>query len=129
MPGSFLLDTNIAVALLAGEDTIRASLNQSGLIFLSSVVLGELFYGARKSARVASNLAKVEELAAKFVVLNCDVSTARHYGEIRDLLRAKGRPIPENDIWIAAHAQQYELTLVTRDAHFSAVEGISIEVW
>jgi tRNA(fMet)-specific endonuclease VapC len=129
MPGSFLLDTNIAVALLAGEDAVRASLNQSGLIFLSSIVLGELFYGARKSARVASNLAKVEGLAAKFVVLGCDVSTARHYGEIRDLLRARGRPIPENDIWIAAHARQYELTLVTRDAHFSAVEGISTEVW
>ena len=129
MPGSFLLDSNIAVALLAGEDTVRASLNRSALIFLSSIVLGELFYGARKSARVASNLAKVEELAAKFAVLGCDVSTARHYGEIRDRLRAKGRPIPENDIWIAAHAQQYELTLVTRDAHFSAVEGISTEVW
>jgi tRNA(fMet)-specific endonuclease VapC len=129
MPGSFLLDTNIAVALLAGEDAVRASLNQSGLMFLSSIVLGELFYGARKSARVASNLAKVEELAAKFVVLGCDVSTARHYGEIKTRLRAKGRPIPENDIWIAAHARQYELTLVTRDAHFSAVEGISVEVW
>jgi tRNA(fMet)-specific endonuclease VapC len=129
MPGNFLLDTNIAVALLVGEDAVCASLNQGGLIFLSSIVLGELFYGARKSARVASNLARVEELVSKFVVLNCDVSTARHYGVIRDLLRAKGHPIPENDIWIAAHAQQYELTLVTRDAHFSAVEGISIEMW
>jgi tRNA(fMet)-specific endonuclease VapC len=129
MPGSFLIDTNIAVALLAGEDAVHASFNQNGLIFLSSIVLGELFYGARRSGRVASNLARLEELAAKFTVLNCDVSTARHYGEIRDLLRAKGRPIPENDIWIAAHAQQYELTLVTRDAHFSAVEGINIEVW
>ena len=129
MPGNFLLDTNIAVALLAGEEGVRAALNQSGLTFLSSIVLGELFYGARKSARSASNLARVEELTAKFVVLNCDVSTARHYGKIRELLRAKGRPIPENDIWIAAHAQQYELTLVTRDAHFRAVEGIRIEVW
>jgi len=129
MPGSFLLDTNIAVALLAGEDVVRASLNQGGLTFLSSIVVGELFYGARKSARVVSNLSRVEELAAKFVVLNCDVSTARHYGKIRELLRTKGRPIPENDIWIAAHAQQYDLTLVTRDAHFSAVEGIRIEAW
>ena len=68
------------MALLAGEDKVRASLNQGGLIFLSSIVLGELFYGARKSARMASNLAKVEGLAAKFLVLNCDVSTARHYG-------------------------------------------------
>jgi tRNA(fMet)-specific endonuclease VapC len=127
MPGSFLLDTNIAVALLAGEDAVRASLNQGGLTFLSSI--GEVFYGARKSARVLSNVSRVEELAAKFVVLNCDVSTARHYGKIRELLRAKGRPIPENDIWIAAHAEQYDLTLVTRDAHFSAVEGIRIEAW
>ena len=62
-------------------------------------------------------------------VSDCDVSTARHYGKIRELLRAKGRPIPENDIWIAAHAQQYDLTLVSRDAHFSAVEGIRIEAW
>lgn len=82
MPGSFLLDTNIAVALLAGEDAVRAALNQSGLIFLSSVVLGELFYGARKSARRETNLARVEALAAKFRVLNCDLSTARCYGNI-----------------------------------------------
>lgn len=78
MPGSFLLDTNIAVALLAGEDAVRASLNQSGWAFLSSIVLADLSYGARKSARVASNLSRAEELAAKFVVLDCDVSTARH---------------------------------------------------
>lgn len=60
MPGSSLLDTNIAVALLAGEDAVHAVLNQSGLIFLSSVVLGELFYGARKSVRREANLARVE---------------------------------------------------------------------
>jgi tRNA(fMet)-specific endonuclease VapC len=129
MPGSFLLDTNIAVALLAGEEAVRAALNRSGLIFLSSIVLGELFYGARKSARREANLARVEALAAKFGVLNCDLSTARCYGNIRDLLRAKGKPIPENDIWIAAHAQQYDLTLVTRDAHFGAVEGIRVQAW
>ena len=129
MPGGFLLDTHIAVALLVGEDAVRAALNQSGLAFLSSVVVGELFYGARKSARREANLARVEELAARFVVLNCDLSTARYYGKIRDLLRGKGRPIPENDIWIAAHAQQYDLTLVTRDAHFGAVEGIRVEAW
>ena len=43
MPGNFLLDTNIAVALLAGEEGVRAALNQGGLTFLSSIVLGELF--------------------------------------------------------------------------------------
>lgn len=129
MPGSFLLDTNIAVALLAGEDAVRAGLNWSSLIFLSSIVLGELFYGARKSARREANLARVEALAAKFGMLNCDLSPARCYGNLRDVLRAKGKPIPENDIWIAAHAQQYDLTLVTRDAHFGAVEGIRVQAW
>ncbi|HMD95789.1 MAG TPA: type II toxin-antitoxin system VapC family toxin [Terriglobia bacterium] len=129
MAGKFLLDTNFAIAILAGEGAALGFLNGSEPTFLSSIVLGELYYGARKSARTASNLAKVEELAAAFAVLNCDVSTARHYGKIRDLLRAKGRPIPNNDIWIAAHAQQYELTLVTRDEHFRAVEGIAVEGW
>ena len=129
MPGSFLLDTKIAVALLAGEDAVRAALRQTGLIFLFSVVLGKLFYGARKSARREANLARIEAFAAKFAALSCDLSTARCYGNIRDFLRARGKPIPENDIWIAAHAQQYDLTLVTRDAQFAAVEGIRVQAW
>ena len=58
-----------------------------------------------------------------------DAETARQYGEIKESLRAKGRPIPENDIWIAAIAFQYQLSLVTRDQHFSEIKGLAIKTW
>jgi tRNA(fMet)-specific endonuclease VapC len=51
------------------------------------------------------------------------------YGRIAQQLRRKGRPIPQNDIWIAATALQYDLTLVTRDEHFKQVEGLALETW
>jgi tRNA(fMet)-specific endonuclease VapC len=98
-------------------------------IFTPSIVLGELYYGARKSTRVPENLARIEEFAARSTVLVCDTETARRYGEIKDRLRQKGRPIPENDIWIAAIALQYELTLVARDAHFENVDDLKVETW
>jgi tRNA(fMet)-specific endonuclease VapC len=54
---------------------------------------------------------------------------ARQYGVIKNALRAKGRPIPENDIWIAAIAMQYHLTLVARDGHFQEVDGLVVGQW
>ena len=55
--------------------------------------------------------------------------TARQYGIIKNQLRTRGKPIPENDIWIAAMAKQYQLTLVTRDNHFQHIHGLVIEQW
>ena len=98
-------------------------------MFLSSVVLGELYYGARKSAKATENVARVDAFAASNVVLACDVDTSRQYGIIKDSLRAKGKLIPENDIWIAATAVQHGLILATRDAHFNEVDGLSIANW
>lgn len=63
------------------------------------------------------------------IVLGCDAETARRYGEVKNGLRQKGRPIPENDIWIAAIALQYDLTLVARDVHFGEVDGLKVEAW
>ena len=93
------------------------------------IVLGELYYGARKSARVAANLARIDEFATSSAVLVCDTATAQEYGPIKNILRQKGRPIPENDISIAAIAQQYQLTLVSRDEHFREVDGLSVIRW
>lgn len=77
---------------------------------------------------VRKNLASVRSMWCALIV-GCDEVTARHYGEIKNQLKENGRPIPENDIWIAAIAQQYDLTLVTRDKHFNAVANLSIEAW
>jgi tRNA(fMet)-specific endonuclease VapC len=62
-------------------------------------------------------------------VLPCDLEIARHYGVIEKALRAKGRPIPANDVWIAALAQQHELIVVTCDAHFGEVEALPVLSW
>ena len=129
MNGRYLLDTNIVIALFADETDVKRKLVEAPRVFVNSVVLGELFFGARKSARPDSNLARLEEFAAEVSILPCNIDTSRRYGQVKNLLRVKGRPLPENDIWVAASAIQHGLTLVTRDRHFTHVDDLDIESW
>ncbi len=129
MSGRVLLDTNIVIALFAKEAIVQQHLAEVGEVFVPSIVLGELYYGARKSTQVEANLARIDAFAASTAILVCDTATARQYGDIKNQLRAKGQPIPENDLWIAAIAQQYQLTLATRDGHFRAIDGLLVEQW
>jgi tRNA(fMet)-specific endonuclease VapC len=128
MAGKFLLDTNVIIALFAGDKRVTARLADAEIV-VPSTALGELYYGARKSAHAAANLASIERFAAAVQVLNCDALTARTYGDVRHRLGLKGRPIPENDIWIAAIAVQHGLTLATRDDHFNDVDDLRCENW
>lgn len=129
MSGKYLLDTNIVIALFADESAIKDNLSSAEEIFIPSIVVGELFYGAHKSARAKDNLARIDDFASSNLVLGCDTETARVYGKVKNALRIKGHPIPENDIWIAAIAIQHDLTLVSRDAHFSEIENLKVIVW
>jgi tRNA(fMet)-specific endonuclease VapC len=123
-----LLDTNIMVAILNKDKALTAKL-ENVTVYVSSIVLGELYFGAYKSAQVNQNLSQIERYIKDYELLVCDKSTAEEYGQIKAMLRAKGRPIPENDIWIAAQARQYSLPLITRDEHFKQVDGLLIERW
>jgi tRNA(fMet)-specific endonuclease VapC len=129
MSGRYLLDTSVIIGLLADDVQIKDNLARADQVFVPSIAVGELYYGAFKSRHVAQNLAQIDELAAGDVVLGCGGSTAREYGEIKNRLRAKGRPIPENDIWIAAIGLEHDLVVATRDAHFEEVEGLKVSVW
>lgn len=129
MSGSYLIDTNIVIALFADEVEVKTSFAGASKVFISSITVGELCYGAVKSARSTENLQRIREFVANITVLKCDVETAHHYGDVKNKLRLKGRPLPENDIWIAAIALQYNLTLVTRDAHFHEVENLQQIRW
>jgi tRNA(fMet)-specific endonuclease VapC len=129
MSGRFLLDTSIIIALFADDTTAKENLVQADEVFVPSIAIGELCYGARKSARPDENLARIDEFVTNSVVLGCDTETARGYGEIKNTLRIKGHPIPENDIWIAAIALQHDLTLVGRDIHFSEIENLKVATW
>lgn len=129
MNGRLLLDTNAVIAVLAEDGSVHRRLRVASEVFVPSIALGELYFGAHKSARVAANVARIDDFARSNVVLACDAETASHYGRIKDMLRTPGRPIPENDIWIAAVAQQYALTLLTRDVHCREIAGLLHEKW
>lgn len=127
---NYLLDTNIVIGLFANESSIIEKIkSSSSSISIPSVVLGELFYGAEQSSKKEENRKKIDALAQASLVVECDLGTARLYGKIKSQLKDKGTPIPENDIWIAALAQQHQLTLITRDKHFNNIEVLFMESW
>jgi len=129
MSGRLLLDTNVVIAIFAGESAVLAHLAEATEVFVPAIVLGELHYGARKSSRVEANVARIDEFASESAVLECNGESAKHYGIIKNRLRAKGRPIPQNDIWIAAIAVQHGLDMVSRDPHFEEIEDLRLVAW
>jgi tRNA(fMet)-specific endonuclease VapC len=129
MSGKFLLDTNIVIAIFAEDLSVQKHIARAGEIFIPAIVIGELFFGAFKSGRPKANSARIENFAAVNAVLACDIGTGREYGRIKKLLHKKGRPIPENDIWIAALAREHGLTLVSRDEHFQQIDELKRAEW
>jgi tRNA(fMet)-specific endonuclease VapC len=127
--GRYLLDSNIVIALFESDAGVLARLELASEVFVPAIVIGELLFGAAESGRPAENAVKVERFEAASSVLPCNLEVAREYGRVKNVLRGKGRPIPENDIWIAATAACHRLVLVTRDRHFSSVEGLAVESW
>jgi tRNA(fMet)-specific endonuclease VapC len=129
MSGKHLLDTNIIIAIFKSEPRVLQHLAAASDIRIPVIALGELFYGAQHSGNVQKNLAQVQTFAAQANLLICDAVTADIYGQIKNELKQKGNPIPENDVWIAALGRQHGLTLVSRDQHFVQVPGLPLEVW
>ena len=126
---NFLLDTNIIAAWLKGETSIANKIDKAKKVYIPIIVIGELYYGASYSTLVQKNISNIQKLVSLYEILSIDEVTAIEYGNIKAAQRKKGKPIPENDIWIAAIAQHHKLTLVTRDKHFKEVENISLRKW
>ena len=126
---NILLDTNIISALLKGDVSIASRIDEASTVNIPIIVLGELYYGAYFSTHIQKNIKAINMLINQYSVIAVDEETSIEYGLIKSLLRKKGTPIPENDIWIAAIAMKNELTLITRDKHFKEIEGIAIEKW
>lgn len=126
---NFLLDTNIVVDWLNGDSSIANKVDKAAAVYLPAIVVGELYYGAMYSSHVQKNISKIKILVSRYEVLPIENGVSLEYGKIKATLRKKGKPIPENDIWIAAVAQQHNLTLVTRDGHFDEIAGLKIKAW
>ncbi len=129
MNGKFLLDTNIVIAFLTGDEFVIQRPDSNDQLYVSCIVIGELLYGAFNSTQIDENVDRVDEFIRDTVSVPCDNDTARVYGEIKTSLRRRGRPIPDNDIWVAATAKQHSLSLVTRDEHFGHVENLKLVRW
>ncbi len=124
------LDTSAYSAYFRGHPGIGSLIQRAREIFLTPIVLGELLGGFRSGGRLAENRALLEEFLAspRARVAAIDAETAERYAEILAHLRREGRPIPTNDLWIAATAMQHGLRLVTTDGHFGRVPQVSCEV-
>ena len=129
---AYLLDTNIIIAAMKGVPGVIGRLEKIPLsaLILSPIVLGELEFGAEKSAHVEKNRARLASLIENIPAVPLDIETSRHYGLIRADLEKKGTPIGANDLWIAAQALALGAVLVTDNVgELSRVVGLEVENW
>lgn len=124
----FLIDSSVLIAVQRQELSLFERLGTT-TVYLSVIVLGELEFGARISQRVEENLAAIDMLLVKNPVLGITLETTSYFAKIKANLRSRGFTIPDHDVWIAAQAIQHDLTLITRDAHFQRVEGLTVTTW
>jgi tRNA(fMet)-specific endonuclease VapC len=124
-----ILDTNGLSAFADGDATLKSILRDATAIALPVIVLGEFRYGIRQSRNQTAYEHWLAEYMPAYRVLAVDSETAEQYAEIRHELKRAGRPIPTNDLWIAALTRQHRLPLLSRDRHFDSVHGLRGVNW
>ena len=124
-----ILDTNALSAAADNDTGIIAILVRADQVAIPVVVLGEFRYGIAQSRNRASYEKWLAGLLRDCMVLDVNEPTSHYYAEIVLELKRKGKPIPTNDIWIAALCRQHSLPLVSRDRHFDQVTGSKRIEW
>jgi tRNA(fMet)-specific endonuclease VapC len=123
-----LIDTNIYSYALKGDDDVVEVLRKSEQIGISVISIGELLSGFKGGGREKKNREELEIFldSPRVVVYPVDEDTSEFYAEIINNLREIGKPVPTNDVWIAAIAFQNGLKLFTKDIHFKTIPGLSL---
>jgi predicted nucleic acid-binding protein len=123
---NLLIDTNIYSLAMRGVLEIIEILQQAREIGICAVSIGELISGFKGGKREQENRQELEEFldSPRVRLYGIDEDTAEFYADILNRLRKKGKPIPTNDIWIAAVALQHGLQLYTSDRHFKNISGL-----
>ena len=129
MAGEVVVDTSVLVAHLRKDAVVTSKLRETDVFFVPLTVIGELHFGACRSADVGRARDRLRTLLSVAAVLYPDDDTAYAYGEIKGDLADRGVRIPDNDIWIAASAVQYGLPLAARDEHFERVKNLNLLSW
>lgn len=123
-----LIDTNIYSYALSGDASVIHVLQKAALIGLSTISVGELISGFKGGSREKKNREELDIFldSPRVELFYVDEVTADYYAEILNNLREIGKPIPTNDIWIAACAFQHGLKLYSKDAHFKSIKGLGL---
>jgi tRNA(fMet)-specific endonuclease VapC len=123
-----LIDTSALSAFFRGHPGVIRAIQLSPYLFLNATVYGETHsgYWAGKSrhANVGSLMNFIE--SDRVEILSITQETSLRYAEIWHFLRKAGKPIPDNDMWIAATAWEHGLTLLTLDKHFLELPQILV---
>jgi tRNA(fMet)-specific endonuclease VapC len=123
-----LLDTNVYSRFLAGNEQVLNIISKADIVYMSLIVLGELYSGFKGGSKEAWN----KELLQKFLdkptvsILDATIETSEIFAEIKNTLKTSGNPIPINDIWIAAHSIETGSVLITFDLHFKKILGLRL---
>ncbi len=120
------LDTNAAIRLLNDARGARDWIQDADRLLLPVPVVGELRFGALNSSKPEANLSRVQALIERCGVLAATLTTAEVYADVRIQLKRAGKPIPENDVWIASICLEHRMPLATFDEHFRHVAGLRV---
>ena len=124
-----ILDTNALSAFVDGDVGVGEVLRRQARAAIPVIVLGEFRYGIAESRHRTTYEAWLESQLPHFDVLTVTDETAIAYAALRVALKRSGRPIPANDVWIAALALQHRLPVLSRDQHFDGVPGVERKSW
>ena len=121
-----LIDTNIYIEFLRGDENINNILSSADFIAFSVISIGEILAGFRIWSDDKKYLNELDEFlySPRLIIYDIDSETSEFYAKIYNELRIAGNPIPTNDMWIAALALQHGIKLLTNDRHFTKVAGL-----
>jgi predicted nucleic acid-binding protein len=128
----FLLGTDTVIFNLKGNANVQKNLSQhlNDSVSISVITLMELYYGARKSQKVATNLAKIKMLEQSIETIPIGVESTEIFGILKAQLEIAGNRLDDFDLLIASCAMSHNLTLVTNNTkHFQRIEGLKLVNW
>ncbi len=125
---SLLINTNIYSYAFRGDAETISVLQHTDNIVISTVSIGELLSGFKGEFREQENRKELEAFlnSRRVQLYGIDENTAEFYADILNQLKKAGKPIPTNDIWIAAVAFQHGLKLFSKDRHFKQISGLML---
>lgn len=128
----FLLDTDTVIYNMKGNVNVRKNLQQhiDDAIHISVITLMELYYGAYKSQKISTNLAKIKTLEQSIDTIPVESETTEIFGLLKAQLEVSGNRLDDFDLIIASCAMAHNLTLITNNTkHFERIDGLKLANW